>query len=210
MAITLINIGNRVNDGLGDDLRTAFEKVNANFADLEQSLTITASNVGSTGAGIFKQKTGANLEFKNLVSGRNILLTELENSIEIRSTASDAFTRFDTDTGVIIAKPSGPEGTGVGEISLEGAPAPGSLSGIKDIEVSTDGTNYVRFKTIIPVTEILTTYDFGNINGLYNNSLQFVISASNIDFGTISLPGNFNLDLGSLDPFNIQNNQNGN
>jgi hypothetical protein len=37
MTIQTINIGNVVNDGLGDDLRTAFEKVNANFADLALS-----------------------------------------------------------------------------------------------------------------------------------------------------------------------------
>jgi len=34
MAIQIINIGNAVNDGSGDDLRTAFVKVNNNFAEL--------------------------------------------------------------------------------------------------------------------------------------------------------------------------------
>jgi hypothetical protein len=34
MAIKKINIGNSVNDGSGDDLRTAFNKVNENFAEL--------------------------------------------------------------------------------------------------------------------------------------------------------------------------------
>jgi len=193
MTIQTINIGNRVNDGLGDDLRTAFEKVNSNFVDLEQSLTITASNAGSTGAGIFKQKIGANLEFKNLVSGRNIALNEFENSIEIRSTAEDAFTRFDTDAGFISAS-----STNQGHVTLEGVAAPNSLSGVKDIEVTTDGINWVRFKTILPVTEILTTYDFGVIDGSFNNAIQLAISAANIDFGTILLPGTFNLDLGTL------------
>ncbi len=193
MTIQTINIGNRVNDGLGDDLRTAFEKVNSNFVDLEQSLTITASNTGSTGAGIFKQKIGANLEFKNLVSGRNIALNEFENSIEIRSTAEDAFTRFDTDAGFISAS-----STNQGHVTLEGVAAPNSLSGVKDIEVTTDGINWVRFKTILPVTEILTTYDFGVIDGSFNNAIQLAISAANIDFGTILLPGTFNLDLGTL------------
>ena len=56
MTIQPINIGNVVNDGLGDDLRTAFEKVNANFADLSTQLTITASNVGAVGVGVFKEK----------------------------------------------------------------------------------------------------------------------------------------------------------
>ena len=56
MAIQTINIGNRVNDGLGDDLRTAFEKVNANFTELQASLTVTASNVGTTGLVYSKKK----------------------------------------------------------------------------------------------------------------------------------------------------------
>jgi hypothetical protein len=197
MTIQTINIGNRVNDGLGDDLRTAFEKVNANFIELEQSLTVTASNAGDSGAGIFKQKIGSNLEFKNLVSGRNISLDEFENSISIGSTAPDAFSRFDTDAGTVTANTSNQ-----GHITLEGTPAPGSISGIKDIEVTSDGLNYVRFKTVIPVTDILTTYDFGFISGLFNNAVQLAVSSSNIDFGTVLLPGTFSLDLGKLNPSN--------
>ena len=68
MPLQQINLGNQVNDGLGDDLRTAFQKVNANFATLGDSLTTTASNVGATGFGIFKRKNGPDLEFKKLVS----------------------------------------------------------------------------------------------------------------------------------------------
>ena len=34
MTIQTINIGNVVNDGLGDNLRSAFQKVNDNFAEL--------------------------------------------------------------------------------------------------------------------------------------------------------------------------------
>jgi hypothetical protein len=206
MTIQTINIGNRVNDGLGDDLRTAFEKVNSNFVELESSLTITASNVGSTGAKVFKQKLDSNLEFRNLVSGRNMLLDEFENSIVINSTAPDAFIRFDTEAGIVKA---GPENNG--NITIEGMAAPGSISGIRDIEITANGNNnfdgtHIRIKTILPVTDILTTYDFGFINGSFNNAVQLAISAANIDFGTILLPGTFNLDLGKLDPFNTSYN----
>ena len=86
MAIQTINIGNIVNDGLGDDLRTAFQKVNANFADLSTELTVSAQNLGSAGIGIFKQKTGSVLEFKRLQSGSGIALDEFEDSVAIRST----------------------------------------------------------------------------------------------------------------------------
>jgi hypothetical protein len=76
MTIQPINIGNVVNDGLGDDLCTAFEKVNANFSDLSTQLTITAVNVNNTGVGVFKEKVGAELRFKKLVSGTKMLLTD--------------------------------------------------------------------------------------------------------------------------------------
>ncbi len=103
MTVQTINIGNQVNDGLGDDLRTAFQKVNANFTDLSAQLTITASNVGATGAGVFKQKVGTDLEFKNLVSGTKILLDETDTAIIINNTEPDAFIRFDTDSGSMLA-----------------------------------------------------------------------------------------------------------
>ena len=45
MAIQTINIGNIVNDKLGDDLRTAFQKVNANFSALK-SVTSTWRIIG--------------------------------------------------------------------------------------------------------------------------------------------------------------------
>jgi hypothetical protein len=68
MAIQTINLGNVVNDGLGDDLRTAFEKVNANFAELLTTFTLTGANAQEVGAKVFKEKTGSILKFKNLVA----------------------------------------------------------------------------------------------------------------------------------------------
>ena len=54
----------------------------------------TASNVG-TGAGVFKQKTGVDLEFKSLTAGTNITLTQNANDIEISASggggSSEAF-----------------------------------------------------------------------------------------------------------------------
>ncbi len=190
MTVQTINIGNQVNDGLGDDLRTAFQKVNANFSNLNSQLTITASNLGATGTGVFKEKVGADLQFKKLVSGTKMALDDTGNTIVINSTAADAFVRINTDSGNVQA-------SSFQQITMGGASAPGSTTSRKDIEVTAFGST-VSFKTIIPVTDILTSYDFGKITGLQNNALQALYAASNMDFGTITLPGRFDLDCGGI------------
>jgi archaellum component FlaF (FlaF/FlaG flagellin family) len=190
MTIQTINIGNVVNDGLGDDLRTAFQKVNANFSDLSTQLTITATNLGATGVGVFKEKIGADLQFKKLVSGTKMLLDDTGESIVVNNTAPDAFVRIDTDSGSMLASTHQ-------QISIGGTSAPGSTTSRKDIEVTTSGST-ILFKTIIPITDILTSYDFGTITGEYNNAMQTIYAASNIDFGTIDLPGRLDLDCGGI------------
>jgi len=190
MTIQPINIGNVVNDGLGDDLRTAFEKVNANFADLSTQLTITATNVGATGVGVFKEKVGADLKFKKLLSGTKMLLVENTDTITVNNTAPDAFIRIDTDAGVMLSNTHQ-------QITMAGTAAPGSTTSRKDIEVTAFGST-VSFKTIIPVTDILESYDFGRITGPYTNAMQVALQAANIDFGTILLPGRIDLDCGSI------------
>jgi hypothetical protein len=181
MTIQPINIGNVVNDGLGDDLRTAFEKVNANFTDLGTQLTITGANIGGVGTGIFKQKTGATLEFKSLVSGSKIAIDEFTDTIRIRSTAPDAFTQIDTNSGSVLASTF---------------PAL-TLQGGDDIDVTAFGSA-ITVNNIIPVTKILTTFDFGYITGELDYTTQLSLAAANIDFGTISLEGTLGLDCGTL------------
>ena len=188
--IQTINIGNLVNDGLGDDLRTAFQKVNANFADLNNDLSTTASNLGSVGAGIFKQKVANDLQFKKLVPGTKITLADNTDSITVNNSAPDAFTRIDTDAGTVSAST-------YQNITLEGVAAPLSETGVQDIEVTTTGSS-VRFKTIIPVTEYLTTYDFGPLGNTYENALQLALTAAKIDFGTLTYNSDINLDCGNF------------
>ena len=190
MPIQTINIGNVVNDGLGDDLRTAFQKVNANFSTLNSSLTITATNIGVTGSGIFKEKVGTELQFKKLISGTKILLDETNTAIIVNNTSPDAFIRFDTNSGTMLASTHQ-------QITLSGGPSTGSTTSRSDIEVSTFGST-VYFKTIVPVTDIIQSYDFGTISGEFTNAMQFALASSNIDFGTISLPGRMDLDCGGI------------
>ena len=85
-----INLGGYANDGTGDDLRTAFTKVNANFALLNtESGVNNATNIGS-GTGLFKDKTGSYvLEFKTLTSTDNsVTITATDTTVNLASNAS--------------------------------------------------------------------------------------------------------------------------
>lgn len=84
MPIQTINLGNYANDGTGDDLRTAFEKVNSNFELVGGTLgIITGANLGPTTGNVgnlFAQRNNDNLslEFKTL--------TSTDGSVEITAT----------------------------------------------------------------------------------------------------------------------------
>lgn len=84
MALQTVNIGNFANDGTGDDLRTAFSKVNANFEelDLQGGQANTISNIG-TGIGLYKEKLGVDLRLKTLLAGNGITITATPNEVTI-------------------------------------------------------------------------------------------------------------------------------
>ena len=81
---TPINIGSYANDGTGDDLRTAFEKVNANFTLINSQLGVTnAENIGSSGFGVFAGKTDNALQFKKLTGSGGVVITATDTNINI-------------------------------------------------------------------------------------------------------------------------------
>lgn len=181
MAQQTINIGNVVNDGLGDDLRTAFQKVNANFNDLYTSLTPTARNIGISGAGIFAQKVGNELQFKNIVAGTKLTLEEYDNRIVINNTQPNAFENITTQFGNISADDHA-------NITIQG--------GLDTFTTAVN--NVITIDTLLDLNQILTVYDFGPISPPYTSVVQFLSSAANIDFGTITNPSGLTIDLGAI------------
>jgi hypothetical protein len=87
-SLQTINLGSYANDGTGDDLRTAFEKVNINFGLLFAEASVnTAINLGG-GAGIFAQKNQGtlNLEFKTLTStDASVNINQLPTTIDLNA-----------------------------------------------------------------------------------------------------------------------------
>jgi hypothetical protein len=105
MTIQKVNIGSVVNDGTGDDLRTAFVKANNNFDQLANTINIVNSN--------------------------------------------DLLVRY--------------------------------------------------------MYEVLNNYDFGTFTGTDTTNisiLQLILQTLDLDFGTITSPGRYDLDLGSIVPNN--------
>jgi len=90
MSLLEINIGGYANDGTGDDLREAFNKVNLNFQelDLRDDESTTASNMGALGEGIFATKLNYDLKFKKLFAGPGIDLTSNDERITITAESS--------------------------------------------------------------------------------------------------------------------------
>lgn len=109
MAIQEINIGNIVNDGLGDDLRTAFQKVNANFSDIDAQLRITGLNVGTGEGQVFKAKvrnvtTNADeLNLRTIKAGDNITVTNNTDDITISTPLQNLFGSIITSNGTVVA-----------------------------------------------------------------------------------------------------------
>lgn len=182
MAIQTINIGNLVNDGLGDDLRTAFQKVNANFTELADSLTITAANVpGTNGVGLFKEQIGLELRFKTLKAGNKIAIQELTDVVEIRSTQEDSFIQIDTDLGQVRASDSQ-------YLTFQGG---------TNVAVTSSG-QVITFDTKTNFDLLLTNFDFGPLSQSFSNVIQASLYAANIDFGTIGNPAEIAINQGTL------------
>jgi hypothetical protein len=83
--IQTINLGSYPNDGTGDDLRTAFTKVNTNFQTLfSEGAIVNGANLG-TGVGVFSSKnsTNLNLEFKTLTSDASVIITQDNNTVHL-------------------------------------------------------------------------------------------------------------------------------
>jgi len=133
--------------------------------------------------GVFKQKTGNNLEFKNLVAGKGVAIDSGANSLTIRSTQPDALTKIIPDVGSPIVA----DNTNLGQFNV---------TGNKNITVSTTGST-LNIDTKLDLNQILLNLDFGPLTNNFVNPTQLALAAANIDMGLLTAPGRLNLDLGS-------------
>ena len=220
MAIELIDIGNIANDGTGDDLRTAFEKVNLNFVELDTNIdaSIIGSNVGN-GVGIFKQKVDNTLEFRTLDSGNNLSVSVVGNKVVINTNFEDkditvgslevagngvgaptTITQNNITTGTVNA--SSFIGSFIGTVY---PPGPSRLVGIGSIEGFNPAYGTVGYEPArvdgISVQDLyrqVNTIDLGSITGTFTDPISYLLNQVGIDMGTFTAPASFVIDGGSL------------
>lgn len=199
MTITTINIGNNANDGLGDNLRTAFEKVNANFTELSAvANAITAVSVlepaTPSGYSVFTGLSGSTLTFKDFVAGNNISLNETPNSVIISSSFS-MFSKVKTETSEInSALSSTLKFAGDDDINITlTQPIPSTT-----IPPGETIPGVVNIRSNTPFGQILKTYDFGQLDNTIHNVLQLFLYSTTVDFGSITSPNSLSIDMGNV------------
>ena len=144
MSIVQVNLGQYPNDGAGDDLRTAFEKANANFDELDRTRVIFAENLGE-GAPIFLDKVGNNLRFRS-----------------IRSNNSNATLGFDSGEIILTVEDS------INGLVEDPNPRLGGNLNLNGFDVL--GSGNISINGNVTANEVIGTFN-GSFNGEFNGTL---------------------------------------
>lgn len=169
MTLESINVGNLANDGTGDDLRQAFVKVNNNFVYLEaqDAASVAGVNVGSLGAGIFKDKVGTNLNFKKLVGGTNVTITDAGETLTLDGPNSINQLLVISDSGTVTV-------TNGQTITLSGGEGLQTSVTGQTLNIALDTTNILSRDTAPTLSANLNANNKNIINAGTVNSDTFV------------------------------------
>jgi hypothetical protein len=200
MAIQTVNLGTYANDGTGDDLRTAFEKVNANFLEA----IITAENLG-TGSSVFAGTDGNSLILKTIKGGQNITVSN--TGTEVIITASDLLARLEQDTNPTLGANLNLNGFNVfgGTVTANVTGTVSDLSNhvLSDLDDVSNNTPLAGQALLWngaawapgDVTGPEEGIDFGSIRPA-STTIELLLQATPIDFGSISSPNSLIVDAG--------------
>ena len=223
MALNLPNLGNVVNDGTGDDLYTAFTKVNAALEDLDtRSEGTTASNTPD-GFPIFREQVGNDLQFNTLqvdpllpdsmtirvVNGQVMLASKQANfryALDKPGDPDDGVVLVSNPAKVVYFKPT--QGT---DINLN---KKNEVDGVYNIEVAIDSQLFretnPRASTDLSL-EGNNLINVGNIDGVEIDKINELFSW---DFGDLNpnpssiidfIVNSIDVDFGTMnDPSNQQ------
>ena len=223
-----IDVGTVINDGTGDDIRTAFVKVNDNFTELydQGAQNNSGANVG-TGIGVYKNKTGDILNFKTLTAGLGIYVTPGTNNIVIqnawpsisRITADDTHEILSTGSASIVVAGAGGVTTsisgntltitgGVNFNSLTNPTLGGNLN-LNGHNITGSGTVIANLQGNLTGTvynidvrnldKDVNSFDFGNITAdIPKTFMQWLKTQYSFDLGTFASPAAVSIDIGTI------------
>ena len=175
-------------------------------------------------AGIFKEKDGFNLKFKNLTAGNNITLTTDDNQITIDTTGIVSI-QYTADSGVInplgatdLFKFAGTGGTtatlgvqsNVKQLVIDSRLANESnptlngtlnannnaITGVSTIQVN-NIDSLIKGQDVTDLDSLIG-FNFGTFNQGITNWIEYFESLNPVNLGSITAPGALNIDLGSI------------
>ena len=217
MTIQTVNIGGVANDGTGDDLREAFVKVNNNFAELDSRNPeqTTASNLGTVGEGVFKDKEGFDLRFKKIVAGGNVTVSSNADGVIISSVGGLQQLTVATDSGNITlaegdtftisggtntsTQTNGASGITINSVTELSTDATPQLGGHLDGQ-GNDITNVRNLQSLVYNVDVRDIYgfNFSTITGDTSSIIEFLSASADVDLGTITAPSTVNIDVGTI------------
>ena len=86
----VLNIGTYANDGTGDDIRTAFQKIKDTFTLINSELGVVNGANQGAGAGLVANPSKVDnvLQFKSITGTNGIVVTSTTNTVNIAATNS--------------------------------------------------------------------------------------------------------------------------
>ena len=195
MPLTLPNLGNIVNDGTGDDLYTAFTKVNAALSDLDtRSEQTTASNT-EDGFPVFREQVGSELQFNTLqvdplfpdsmairvVNGQVMLASKQANfryALDKPGDPQDGVVLVSNPSKIVYFKP-----TQGADIQLNRV---NEVDGVYNIEVAIDSQLVRETAPRVSANLDLQGNDIVNIGSLDGLAIDSINELFSWDFGDMS------------------------
>lgn len=153
MAQEIIDVGNTANDGTGDPLRVAFEKINNNFSEIF-SIPPAAGPNGSVQYNVITIATGAEAEAAIL----NGAVTEI-------TVTSNGVNYISSDIPIVTITPALGDTTGYGATAvavLDG------MGGVGNITITNSGADYT-LPPVVQIQSITNNVLTGSANLIYND-----------------------------------------
>lgn len=152
----ILNLGTYANDGTGDDIRTAFQKIKSTLTLINNELGVsTGENIGTSGQGIFSEKVDNKLQFKKITGTGGVTVTSTSTAVNI-----NALGNVQSDSSPHLG----------GNLSLNGH----NIVGPGDVQTTVYGLDVRTMNNLLQLlasTNIFTDLDLGSFSN--PNTTQF-------------------------------------